>query len=135
MRTRHPRLAGLAATLLAVPLFLTRRNFSRAAGGVLGVATTIVYFTLVQLGEGIVHGGGRSVAAGVWLPNIVLAGVAVLLFVRSRREGGATHVVRLLRSAAYTSGGCGCPTDGRGTKGFSSQHSGEYGGAKGNGCL
>lgn len=91
----HRRLTIPVATLLfgflAVPLFLTRRNFSRSAGGVLGVATTLLYFTLVQLGEGLVQGGGTNVAAGVWMPNLVLAGVALLLFVRSRREGVLGH--------------------------------------------
>jgi LPS export ABC transporter permease LptG len=85
------RLSIPAATLifgfLAVPLFLTRRNYSRSAGGVLGVVTTIVYFALVQLGEGLVHAGGANVVAGVWLPNVSLASVAVLLVVRVRREG------------------------------------------------
>ena len=91
----HRRLAIPTATLLfgflAVPLFLTRRHFSRSAGGVLGVVTTIAYFALVQLGEGLVQGGGVGVAAGVWLPNLVLAPVALLLFVRARREGVLGH--------------------------------------------
>ena len=90
----HRRLSIPVATLifgfLAVPLFLTRRHFSRSAGGVLGVVTTIAYFALVQLGEGLVQ-GGLGVAAGVWLPNVVLALVAALLFVRARREGVLGH--------------------------------------------
>jgi lipopolysaccharide export system permease protein len=54
----HRRLSIPVATLvfgfLAVPLLLTRRSFSRSGGGVLGVLVTIVYFALVQLGEGLV---------------------------------------------------------------------------------
>lgn len=87
----HRRLSFPVATLLfgllAVPLFLTRRNFSRSGGSVLGVLTTVAYFALVQLGEGLVQAGGLGVAAGVWLPNIVIFGVALLLFIRARREG------------------------------------------------
>jgi lipopolysaccharide export system permease protein len=90
----HRRLAVPAATLifgfLAVPLLLTRRNLSRSGGSVLGVATTILYFALVQLGEGLIQGGMR-VAAGVWLPNAVLLLLAVWLFVRARREGVLGH--------------------------------------------
>lgn len=91
----HRRLSIPVATLvfgfLAVPLLLTRRSFSRSGGGVLGVLATIAYFALVQLGEGLVQAGGVSVAAGVWLPNLVLFGVALLLFVRARREGVLGH--------------------------------------------
>jgi len=70
---------------LAVPLFFTRRVFSRAGGSVLGVAATIAYFALAQLGEGLAHGGTLSAAGGVWLPNAALAAVGALLFVRMRR--------------------------------------------------
>jgi lipopolysaccharide export system permease protein len=87
----HRRLSFPVATLLfgllAVPLFLTRQHFSRSGGSVLGVVTTVAYFALVQLGEGLVQAGGLSVAAGVWLPNIVILGVALFLWVRARREG------------------------------------------------
>jgi lipopolysaccharide export system permease protein len=85
----HRRFAApLAACIfggLAVPLFFTRRSFSRAGGSVLGVAVTIAYFALAQLGEGLAQAGTLSVAAGVWLPNAALAALAVLLFVRMRR--------------------------------------------------
>lgn len=91
----HRRLSIPVATIvfgfLAVPLFLTRRHFSRSAGGVVGVVVTIAYFALVQLGEGLVYGGGFNVAAGIWLPNMVFAPVALLLFVRARREGVLGH--------------------------------------------
>jgi LPS export ABC transporter permease LptG/LPS export ABC transporter permease LptF len=70
---------------LAVPLFFTRRAFSRAGGSVLGVGATIAYFALAQLGEGLAHSETLSVAAGVWLPNAVLAAVGLLLFARMRR--------------------------------------------------
>lgn len=83
-----------AATLifgfLAVPLLLTRRQLSRSAGSVLGVLTTIVYFALIQLGEGLIQ-GGFPVVAGVWLPNAVLLLGGVWLFVRTRREGVLGH--------------------------------------------
>lgn len=70
---------------LAVPLFFIRRSFSRAGGSVLGIGTTIAYFALAQLGEGLAHSGSLSVAAGVWLPDAVLAALGLLLFARMRR--------------------------------------------------
>jgi lipopolysaccharide export system permease protein len=85
----HRRFAAPVAACifggLAVPLFFTRRSFSRAGGSVLGVGATIAYFALAQLGEGLAHAGQLSVPAGVWLPNAALATLALLLFVRMRR--------------------------------------------------
>lgn len=90
----HRRLSFPAATLifgfLAVPLLLTRRHLSRSGGSVLGVVTTIAYFALIQLGEGLIQ-GGLQVAAGVWLPNLVLSLTALWLFMRTRREGVLGH--------------------------------------------
>ena len=50
----HRRFALPAATLifgvLAVPLFLSRRQFSRSSGGLLGVGVIVAYYGLVQVG-------------------------------------------------------------------------------------
>jgi lipopolysaccharide export system permease protein len=87
----HRRFAMPFATLifgvLAVPLFLVRTNFSRAAGGVLGLLCTISYYGLIQLGEGLVQRELIGVTAAVWLPNAILSGLAAVLIVRARRKG------------------------------------------------
>jgi len=87
----HRRFAMPIATLifglLAVPLFLVRTNFSRAAGGVMGLLCTITYYGLIQLGEGLAQGGRIGNAAAAWLPNLILALLAAGLIVRARREG------------------------------------------------
>jgi LPS export ABC transporter permease LptG len=89
------RFATPAATLifgfLAVPLFLTRRQFSRSGGSMLGVLATVAHFALAQLGEGLMQAGSVGVAAGVWLPNGVVLAVGVTLFVRARRAGVLGH--------------------------------------------
>jgi LPS export ABC transporter permease LptG/LPS export ABC transporter permease LptF len=86
----HRRFALPAATVvfgfLAVPLFLTRAQYSRSGGGVLGVVCTIVYYGLVQLSEGLVQAGTVGAATAAWLPNVVLACVAVVLLGRALRE-------------------------------------------------
>jgi len=77
--------------LLAVPLFLIRRSFSRSGGSVLGVLATVVYFVLVQFGEGLAEAGVFSSVAGVWFPNAVVAlGVGGLLWV-VRHQGAPGH--------------------------------------------
>jgi LPS export ABC transporter permease LptF/LPS export ABC transporter permease LptG len=91
----HRRFAMPLATLifgvLAVPLFLVRTNFSRAAGGVLGLLCTISYYGLIQLGEGLAQREVIGVVAAVWLPNAILSLLAAVLIVRARREGVLGH--------------------------------------------
>jgi len=91
----HRRFAMPFATLifgiLAVPLFLVRTNFSRAAGGVLGLLCTIFYYGLIQFGEGLAQSELISIAAAVWLPNAILSLLAAVLIVRVRREGVLGH--------------------------------------------
>jgi len=91
----HRRFAMPFATLifgvLAVPLFLVRTNFSRAAGGVLGLVCTISYYGLIQLGEGLAQSKLIGVAAAVWLPNAILSLLAAALIARARREGVLGH--------------------------------------------
>jgi len=79
--------ATLIFGVLAVPIFLFRTNFSRAAGGVLGLLCTISYYGLIQIGEGLVQSDLIGVAAAVWLPNAVLLLLAGVLLLRARREG------------------------------------------------
>jgi LPS export ABC transporter permease LptG/LPS export ABC transporter permease LptF len=91
----HRRFAMPLATLifgvLAVPLFLVRTNFSRAAGGVVGLLCTIAYYGLIQLGEGLAQSQLIGVTAAVWLPNASLSLLAGVLIVRARREGVLGH--------------------------------------------
>lgn len=77
--------ATLVFGLLVVPLFLSRATYSRAGGAVLGLVGTVVYYGLVQLGQTLVQAGMFGVTAGVWLPNLVLGGVALLMAFRLPR--------------------------------------------------
>jgi lipopolysaccharide export system permease protein len=72
--------------LLAVPLLLLRKNFSRSGGGVMGLFCTIFYYGLVQFGEGLAQSALIGSVAAAWFPNAVLATVAVALLLRGRSE-------------------------------------------------
>lgn len=76
--------AALALGLLTVPLALAGTRFSRAAGGVTGLLVTVVYYGLMQLGNGLAQGRVVSPALGVWLPNSITTVVAMLLLWRVR---------------------------------------------------
>ena len=70
--------ACLVFGLLAVPLALLGSRFSHAAGAVVGLLVTVVYYGLLQLGAGLSQAGLLGIESGVWLPNItvcVLSGV------------------------------------------------------------
>ena len=71
--------AGLVFSLLALPLACLGPRFSRASGGVLGLVLSVVYYGLTQLGDGLVQAGAVTVGLGVWLPNILVGGLAALL--------------------------------------------------------
>jgi LPS export ABC transporter permease LptG len=99
--------ATLVFGLLAVPLFLARRNLSRSSGGVLALALTLLYYGLTELGEGLIVAGTLSPAGGAWLANGVLAGIAALLLLRSLRDRSLTRAPARMRSSsrAQASGG------------------------------
>lgn len=72
----HRRFASpmtcLAFGLLAVPLAFTGRHFSRASGGVAGLAITTAYYGVTQFAEGLIQAGAVSVGLGVWLPHLLV---------------------------------------------------------------
>ena len=72
----HRRFASpvtcLAFGLLAVPLAFTGRRFSRASGGVAGLAITTAYYGMTQFAEGLIQAGAVSVGLGVWLPHLLV---------------------------------------------------------------
>ncbi len=84
-------IATLVFGFLAVPLFLTRAHGSRSAGGVMGLLCTLAYYGLVQLSEGLVQGGRLGPGLAAWLPNLVLAALALVLLVRALRERALGH--------------------------------------------
>ena len=80
-RVAYP-LASFGFALLALPLALGGRRASRASGAVTGLVAALCYYGLVQLGDGLVAAGAASAAAGAWLPNLVVVGLAATLLVR-----------------------------------------------------
>jgi lipopolysaccharide export system permease protein len=74
-------LASLAFAWLAVGLAIARRRPSRSSGAMIAIVATVAYYGLVQLGGGLGRAPGFPMVVAVWLPDGVLAAVAVLLFV------------------------------------------------------
>lgn len=85
----HRRFASpvtcLAFGLLAVPLAFTGRRFSRASGGVAGLAITTAYYGVTQFAEGLIQAGVVSAGVGVWLPHLLVGlAAAGLIGVQNR---------------------------------------------------
>ncbi len=76
--------AALLLGLVAAPLALGRRRFSRSSGAVAGLLLTVGYYGLGQLGEALVADSPLPVEVGVWLAP---AAVVVLLVVLLARLG------------------------------------------------
>ncbi|MCA9510400.1 MAG: LptF/LptG family permease [Myxococcales bacterium] len=82
----HRRFALPLATLvfgfLVMPLFMSRAQFSRSGGGVVGLVATVVYYGLVQLGDGLIQRGLVGIPLGAWLPNLAMAALGLAMFAR-----------------------------------------------------
>jgi lipopolysaccharide export system permease protein len=70
--------ATLLLGLLAVPIALRRPQASRAASALAGIVATLLFFALVQLGNGLLRRPEVPLAAAVWLPHLLLAVVVTL---------------------------------------------------------
>jgi lipopolysaccharide export system permease protein len=85
----HRRAALPMATLwlaaLAVPLTLWRSQASRTGGAISGIVVTLLFYALVQFGNGLLRRPEVSVALAVWAPIGVLVLVASFLWWRLLR--------------------------------------------------
>lgn len=79
-------LANLCFGLLAVPLALLSRRSSRSAGAVTGLLITLLYYALMQLGDGLIQARILPPGGGVWLPNLIVAGLSMALFGREKPQ-------------------------------------------------
>jgi LPS export ABC transporter permease LptG/LPS export ABC transporter permease LptF len=89
----HKRLAipgaALAFALVAFPLGVRNRRGGRGWGLTMSVALVVLYYILLNNGELLAHSGEAPVALGIWLPNLLLVGLAAILFRRVAR--GVRH--------------------------------------------
>ena len=87
----HKRLALPAACLvfglLGVGFGITNVRTGRSFGLLLGLAITILFYLMALWGQHAAVSGTLPVWLGVWLANIVLAGLGVAVLVAQRRPG------------------------------------------------
>src|SRR5215510_14837474 len=90
----HTRLAFPVAcivfALVAVPLGAHPRRGGRAAGSLLAVVLIAAYYLMLIMGAGMARQGTVSPAAGIWMANGVLAGLALVLLPKMEQFRGET---------------------------------------------
>jgi lipopolysaccharide export system permease protein len=74
--------ASLVLALLGTPLALRPQRRSNAAGFGLCIIFIILWYTLMGIGAHLASAGAVSPFLGAWLPNILLAGYGISVFVK-----------------------------------------------------
>jgi len=69
--------AALVLALLGVPLAATASRTARGRGLAISTIAAFLYYLLLSAGAVLAPAAGLSPGAGLWLPNIVFAGVAI----------------------------------------------------------
>lgn len=78
--------ACFALGLLAVPLGLQSMSARRSFGLGLGLIFFLLYYLLLTIGWSFGEAGIYSPVIGMWVPNIVMGGIGLYLFVRTANE-------------------------------------------------
>jgi len=84
--------------LLGVPLGMAAKRSGRAPGIIVGGILLLVFFHLVQLGQGLAETGRISPEMGVGIPFFGMAAIAFGVFLTSRKRPGETPVGRALEA-------------------------------------
>ncbi len=78
--------ACLVFALIGLPLGVLSGHAGRTGGFSLGLGIIFLYYALLTAGENAAMDGRLSAFLGMWAPNIVLAVMGALLFLRPRRR-------------------------------------------------
>jgi len=88
--------ACLAFALVAVPLGSQPRRGGRAGGSLLAVLLIACYYLLLGMGARMAREGPLSPAAGMWIPNAVIALLGLALLPRMEQFRGESQWLRPL---------------------------------------
>ena len=75
-----------ALGLIAVPLGVQARSAKRSFGLVLGLLFFLFYYLLMSLGKIYGEAGVYPPQIGMWLPNVIVGGLAIYFLVRTANE-------------------------------------------------
>ena len=72
--------------LVAIPLGMQTKRGTRSAGTVMGILVFLGYYILLTVGWSFGESGTLHPIAGMWLPNIVLGGIGLFLYIRMIKD-------------------------------------------------
>jgi lipopolysaccharide export system permease protein len=73
----------IVIAIFGAPLALTAPRAGGAVGVGISLATTVIFLLLVQLSEAVGAGGLVPPVAAAWIPNMVFAGIGLVLLARA----------------------------------------------------
>jgi len=80
--------ACMAFALIGLPLGIANRRGGKASGFSLSIGIAILYWFLFSFGQNLVREGRLSPYVGMWVANLLLAGLGLLLlYLREQSEG------------------------------------------------
>lgn len=91
--------ACIVLGFLAAPLSVQSRTGSRLSGVVLGLLLFLLYYVFISAAKALGEEGSYSPAVGLWLPNVIFAALAVLLWIKTARESPFKPIVVVQRFA------------------------------------
>jgi len=92
--------ACIAFALLAIPLASRPRRGGRAGGFLVTLLLVSVYYVLFTLGAGLARNGTLPVWLGIWMPNVLVAGLGLTLLPGMGRVGSEGWISRILTRVA-----------------------------------
>jgi lipopolysaccharide export system permease protein len=84
--------ACLVFAALGVPLGIQPSRAANSRGFSISLALIFLYYLLLTFGQNLGERGALPPIVAVWLPNVVLSGVAVVLLARATREAGSSQL-------------------------------------------
>ena len=78
--------ACLAFAAIAVPLGIRPSRSARSRGFTMSLTIIFAYYVMLSMGESLGERGVLQAALALWIPNVLLTGLALALFTRAARE-------------------------------------------------
>jgi len=84
--------ACLSLGLLAIPLGIQSKSAKKASGLVLGLVFFLLFYLIMSLGQVFGEDGSYPPVIGIWLPNVVMAGIGIVLMRSTANEKQLTFL-------------------------------------------
>jgi LPS export ABC transporter permease LptG/LPS export ABC transporter permease LptF len=91
--------------VLGLGLGIQNRREGRSWGFVASLAIIFVYYLVIDIGESMANNGRLPPMLGMWAPNLILGGFAIVLLLRAAKEAGSLPTLGSLLPTRFRLGG------------------------------